>query len=275
VKAASVARHAVRRLLPPAVRIQIRSWLEDNPIVRGRHRELDIIERELKRSSGEWSAFANRAETVGLIERVVEIPWVLSRYRGERRALDVGPAYAIPLYIRQLLALHIPELHGLDLSARPVRGFIMAQADVRRMPYQDGFFDLITCISTLEHIGADNRRYEIAPAVSVDGDLAALCEMRRVLRPGGRILVTVPFGRLRRHDWFKEYDLPAWTELVERAALRTQELAVYGHQPGGWTQLADPARMASGGYAEGGAPAATAVLCAALTRPPPNSQPSA
>ena len=258
----SAVRRAARELLPPSWRVRIRYWLEDNPLVRRQHRELGIIDRELNAIDGRrWRGFADPTSTVRLIERVVEIPWVLSRYHGERRVLDIGPAYAIPLYVRRLVALKIPELHGLDLSSRPVQGFIMAQADIRRMPYEDGYFDLIICISTLEHVGSDNRRYEITPAVSTEGDLEALSEMRRVLHPAGRILITVPFGRLEQHDWFKQYDLPVWNELVRRATLAIDELDVFALGPGGWSRPSDPARTTTGGYGRGGAPAAGAVPC--------------
>ena len=37
-------------------------------------------------------------------ERLIEIPWVLSRYRGEQRVLDVGYANADPAYLAALAA---------------------------------------------------------------------------------------------------------------------------------------------------------------------------
>src|ERR1700742_2084307 len=45
------------------------------------------------------------------------------------------------------------------------------------MPYEDGTFDLVTAFDVVEHM---------------DDDLAGLNEMRRVLRPGGRVLLFVP-----------------------------------------------------------------------------------
>src|SRR6185436_716868 len=44
-------------------------------------------------------------------------------------------------------------------------------------PYEDGTFDLVTALDVVEHM---------------DDDVAALREMRRVLRPGGRVLLFVP-----------------------------------------------------------------------------------
>ena len=45
------------------------------------------------------------------------------------------------------------------------------------LPFADGAFDLVTSLDVIEHI---------------DDDVAALRELRRVLRPGGRLLVAVP-----------------------------------------------------------------------------------
>jgi len=45
------------------------------------------------------------------------------------------------------------------------------------LPYEDGAFDLVTAFDVVEHM---------------DDDLAGLREMRRVLRPGGRVLIFVP-----------------------------------------------------------------------------------
>jgi SAM-dependent methyltransferase len=54
--------------------------------------------------------------------------------------------------------------------------------DGRRLTYADGTFDLAYAMSVLEHIEGDG------------GDVAAVGEMLRVLKPGGRLVLSVPFG---------------------------------------------------------------------------------
>lgn len=66
-----------------------------------------------------------RGRTVSLIEhllygkgdseRAIEIPWVLSRYRTEKRVLDVGFARSEARYRRALRELQLPFAVGLDL----------------------------------------------------------------------------------------------------------------------------------------------------------------
>jgi len=72
----------------------------------------------------------------GTDERRIEIPWVISRYRGEAHVLDVGYAYAPPAYIDVLTRLGAADLVGVDL-AEPVEipGLRPVQADLRDLPF--------------------------------------------------------------------------------------------------------------------------------------------
>lgn len=260
----------LRHRVPIRGRMVLSTWAAGHPRFRrflASGRELDVIETEVRDSGkGAWRSFRNPSSTIGATERVVEIPWVLSRYRGERRVLEVGAAFALPWYTRHLVGLGIPELHGVDLSPRRVKGVTMTRADVRKTPYPDAHFDLIICISTLEHIGRNNVRYQVAAPVERDGDLQALRELGRVVHDRGRILVTVPFGRLEYHSWFKQYDLPSWDALVASANLRVLEQAIYAYSPSGWSPASEVQGLPSHSYQEMGAPGATGVLCAALAR---------
>lgn len=81
----------------------------------------------------------------GTSERVLEVPWAMSRYRGERRVLDVGYANAPSMYLRLLLGLGIPDLHGVDIAERPIPRMGRASADVRQLPYRSASFPLTWC----------------------------------------------------------------------------------------------------------------------------------
>jgi ubiquinone/menaquinone biosynthesis C-methylase UbiE len=85
------------------------------------------------------------------------------------------------------------EVHGFDLNplgAEHARGRghdDVRVARVEEIPYPDDSFDLVTCLDVIEHTPDDVR---------------SLAELRRVTRPGGIALVTVPaYPRLwSRHD---------------------------------------------------------------------------
>jgi len=252
-----------KRVIPTLWRRRFQYQLE-----RDQHRRESIVmEAELLTlSKAPWEGFTGRWSTRGMSERVVEVPWVLSRCQSQHRVLDIGSAYGHPVYLYYLKRRGVTCIHGVDLSTRRVDGLTMTRADVRRLPYRDKSFDLIICVSTIEHIGRDNTRYHALGEFEPDGDVSALEEMRRVIADTGRILITVPFGRLEYHDWFKQYDLDAWTTLVSQAGLMVREQAVYAYSDAGW-RLAPVNSLPAHGYGELGAPAATAVLCASLSIP--------
>jgi hypothetical protein len=93
---------------------------------------------------------------LGDSERCIEIPWVLSRYRGELKVLDIGYANAEPRYLQARDALNIPLLVGMDLAALPQPGIFPVTADALALPFRHSSFDLILAISAIEHIGRDN-----------------------------------------------------------------------------------------------------------------------
>ncbi len=93
------------------------------------------------------------------------------------------------------------ELHGVDFSIEMLRlarkyarkfGFSvdLALADVCHLPYQNESFDYAIAVATYHHVRGGEAR------------LAALRELRRVLKPGGEAFITVWNGWQPRF-WFK------------------------------------------------------------------------
>jgi SAM-dependent methyltransferase len=197
----------------------------------------------------------------GTDERVVEIPWVLSRLRPSGRVLEVGYAFAEAAYLAGLLRAGI-ELVGVDLAAREVEGMETVEADVRDLPFPDRSFDQALLVSTLEHVGADNTVYGLRTESDGDSPLRALRELRRVLGRDGNLLVTVPLGEPGDYGWFRQEDERGWTRLYARAGFFVEELEAYELTPEGWRVTRD-FRADGVLYGDRG-PAASAVLCADL-----------
>jgi SAM-dependent methyltransferase len=197
----------------------------------------------------------------GTDERVVEIPWVLSRLRRAGRVLEVGYAFAEPAYLAALLRAGV-ELTGVDLAHRDVEGMERVEADVRDLPFAGRAFDQVLLVSTLEHVGADNSLYGVEAEPDAAARLDALRELRRVLAPGGDLLVTVPLGEPGDYGWFRQEDVSGWLRLFAEAGFFVEEEEAYELTSEGWR--AAPAFRAEGlRYGERG-PAASAVLCACL-----------
>ena len=169
---------------------------------------------------------------------MVEIPWVLSRWAGERRVLDLGYAFATGYYLSGVTGLGIPELHGVDWSAAPVPGMLRTRGDLRALPYRNGAFDLVLCISTIEHVGLDNTRYGIGTSAGGSGDATVLGEIQRVLAPGGRLLITVPFGKAMDESWFVQYDRARWEGLIGSSSFWEVEREIFHLTEAGWVRAA-------------------------------------
>lgn len=215
---------------------------------------------------GPWNGFRGSASTVGLTERVVEIPWALSRYAGEDRVLDVGTTFASPVYVSRLRAVAAQRPYSIDVTPHRWKGIHATLGDLRQLPFRDASFDLVLCISTLEHIGLDNTQYGLRAESDADGDLRTMRELRRIVRVGGRIVVTVPFGRARRYRAYRQYDRRSWDRLLRGVALRPLEVAYWRYTRTGWARCDDPATLEELEYRAGGASAAAAVLCGVYAR---------
>jgi ubiquinone/menaquinone biosynthesis C-methylase UbiE len=72
------------------------------------------------------------------------------------------------------------------MDREKVGGWIIARADVTRLPFSDSCFDVVICSEVLEHV-ADNR--------------TAIAELLRVLKPLGDLIVTVPRFLPERICW--------------------------------------------------------------------------
>jgi methionine biosynthesis protein MetW len=126
----------------------------------------------------------------------------------ETRCLDVGcgtgNSYAAELRRRGV------SYAGVDVSEHAVEAAraagINAQviADAAELPFADASFDLVVCVEVLEHLFAPHR---------------AAQEMRRVLKPGGRLVASTPnvaYWRLRANLLFGLWN-PTGDELsIER-----------------------------------------------------------
>ncbi len=121
----------------------------------------------------------------------------LPQVAGRPKVLDVSSPKCFGLY----LAFHFPvEIHLTDIDAASVAegeilwGTIRDRArgdarfsveDARALNYSAESFDLVYAMSVIEHVADSGGRM---------GDSQSIQEMLRVLRPGGLLLISVPFG---------------------------------------------------------------------------------
>lgn len=169
-----------------------------------------------------WPRGVRRA--LHLTERIAEIPFVIGGLQLPRgsRILDVGSRWSpLPLF----LAAMGYRVAAVDLASFPIQGsgpdFVLA--DMRRPPFKEGSFDAATVVSTLEHVGLgwyDSRR---AP----DDDIRLMAGLRSLVRPDGKLVLTVPYGLAEEDQHQRAYNrdrlqraTAGWTREAERYAIR-------------------------------------------------------
>lgn len=254
------------RAMRDALRLLLPSVRREREYTLRRSRALGVELAAASRLGPEWSA--GRQWGQGFDERVVELPWVVARLGQCARMLDVGSALNSPALIEAVKA-RCDEVVFLNpfpddafRSAQP--GVSYVAADVRRHWLAPGSFDVVTCVSTLEHIGCDNSRYGAPPGREPDpaqARLAAMRAMRELCASGGRLLLTVPLGRLEDHGWFVQLDEAALQAAIAAFAPSHAEVERFIHA--GMWRRADAAECE--GVAYGAATrGASAVACVEL-----------
>lgn len=109
----------------------------------------------------------------------------------------------------------------------------------------------------------DNQRYQGGAEARPSDQAAALQEVRRLLRPGGCVLVTVPFGRYEDHGWFVNYDLAFWETVVAGSGLTEERREMFGYIARRWRR-AEATALVDVGYRTRDARGAAGLLCACL-----------
>lgn len=128
------------------------------------------------------------------------------------------------------------------------RGISHIFHDLRDIPVRSEFHDEVVCLSTLEHVGFDNRICIVGERYREQRHsdfVVAMAEMNRAPKPGGRLWMTVPFGKYRHYTAFQQFD----------EALRCRAIHAFGK--------ADQVRQAYFRYTADGWQAASQDECAA------------
>ena len=194
---------------------------------------------------------------VGVDERCIEYPWLLAHnYDGPEYYLDAGSTlnygFILDHPVFQRKAIHILTL-APEANCFWQRGVSYLFHDLRDIPIRDAYYDTIACLSTLEHVGCDNTAYthkDIHREQNPEKFILAIQELRRVLKPGGSLFFTVPFGAYCNFGTFQQFDRELLSRAVKAFGKASEVMETfYCYTADGWN-VADAADCAECEYVE-------------------------
>jgi SAM-dependent methyltransferase len=137
-------------------------------------------------------------------EKLLDWGWCLANLpqSPRQRVLDIGCCQA-PIVPTVVALGH--EVVGVDTDRLPYQlpGLTFFFGDFLEIDFPDASFDVVVLCSVVEHIGLAGR---YAQRNIPDGDFLAMKKVAQILKPDGRVLLTVPVGKdLIFKPWHRIY----------------------------------------------------------------------
>lgn len=174
-----------------------------------------------------------RASWAGTTERIIEKAWIFRHLSGAlegAKLLDVGCS-------ESLLAIELAsngfQVTGIDIRPYPLLhpNFEFLICDICKSNLPSSQYDIAIALSTIEHVGlgwySDPRGDTY--------DFMAIEEIYRLLKPGGQLLMTVPFGQSARTPVHRIYNSESLRHLLRNFTVVKAE---YGIKTDGRTWVA-------------------------------------
>jgi SAM-dependent methyltransferase len=172
--------------------------------------------------------------TPAVNERIVELPWVLQKLAAfpGSRVLDFGCSNS-PLSLEMAALGH--KVVGADL--RPYGythpNFELIQGDFLRIPAPEKAFDVVVAVSAVEHVGLGGV---YGGPAQESGDRIIVRKFLEVLKPGGVLLLTVPFGLAGENPGYRVYDSASLARLLEGYEVRERRFFL-GERQLSWIEV--------------------------------------
>lgn len=174
-------------------------------------------------------------------ERFVEYPWLLTRLTpGTGLLLDAGSALNHD-YLLSHEALKHKTLVIITLAPEhtiPSPRISYLYGDLRKTILKSDSFEEIACISTLEHVGMNNtllytkdRSFDESSLLDYE---EVIVELKRLLKPGGRLFITVPFGYYENHGWLQQFDRAMVDRVQKVFEGNRADISYYRYNEDGW-----------------------------------------
>jgi len=148
-------------------------------------------------------------------ERIIEIPFVfraLSSVPAGGSVLDVGSSESTVAFSLASMGYRAIAMDQRKYPLQHSRLKVVVANIVDWAGPGEGALDAVVCLSTLEHLGlrAYGAVYEDAEL-----DIKTMKRFREWLKPGGMLVLTMPYGRADVNDFERTYDREGVDRLLE------------------------------------------------------------
>jgi len=118
------------------------------------------------------------------------VAWAVRKLAENKPPLHVDFSSSLH-FVTTAAAICETRFYDLRPAELFIEGLTCLKADLTALDIETRSLDSVSCMHVLEHIGLG--RYGDTPDAS--GDLKAIDELKRIVRPGGRLYVVAPSGK--------------------------------------------------------------------------------
>ncbi len=178
-------------------------------------------------------------------ERIVEIPWVFKETKNLKgKLLDAGSTLNFEYIIKKLnnLNFSIVTLYPEKKNFNHL-GVNYVYEDFINLSFKKNLFDVVTCISTLEHVGFDNSIYKNNKSIKENDKfkkkkhILALKKIVEVLKPKGTLLLSVPFGKKGFFKNLQQFDKKSLNELLKNIRVKKIIISYFALKNNVWSKV--------------------------------------
>lgn len=101
--------------------------------------------------------------------------------------VDISSTLAFSTMVSAFLPIEFFDYRPADLN---MSNFASKRADLLHLPFDTDSVGSLSCMHVVEHVGLGRYGDKLDP----DGDLKAIAELKRVLKPRGNLLFVAPIG---------------------------------------------------------------------------------
>jgi len=137
-----------------------------------------------------WPCLEDRTSSTGFDRHYIYHPAWAARIISKTKPAE-HTDISSTLVFCSILSAFVP-VRFFDFRPADLRldNLLSATADLLNLPFRDDSIQSLSCMHVVEHIGLGRYGDPLDP----DGDVKAMRELRRVLAPGGSLLIVVPVG---------------------------------------------------------------------------------